>query len=387
MTFPSTLHRRTVIADLTQSPDAVRRYIEETGLAFDVLLDERREVVRAYGVGTAWASTPGTSRIPQCSSSSRTAASATRSSVTARPSSRLPRRSRGELARMSLEGSLTTTRDRGSGIRNPGSGTRCSKLTQPRLFARACTRRYATGVKTTIAPWLCLGIALPFMAGGLSGAGAPASQAAAAPARGTTTKVVGAANAFLASLSADQRTKASFDFTSSQRTGWSNLPTGIFEAERPQARRSLPGAARRGDGRRGRGTQPVRLQEGQRDHGWRRGPEEPRRRTHRGAPGRRHHPSSRRPPGGRLQRLAAVAVAAAGSSSAGTSTTSRSLVRRHPRPRGFSSSADTTSRLTSPSSARRAPHAEPSAAQARPYTLNGTDYPSRSAPRTTRASP
>ena len=84
-------------------------------------------------------------------------------------------------------------------------------------------------MKTTIAPWLCLGIALPFMAGGLSGAGAPASQAAAAPARGTTTKVVGAANAFLASLSADQRTKASFDFTSSQRTGWSNLPTGIFE--------------------------------------------------------------------------------------------------------------------------------------------------------------
>jgi peroxiredoxin len=35
---------------LTQRPEAVRRYIEETGLAFDVLLDERREVVRAYGV-------------------------------------------------------------------------------------------------------------------------------------------------------------------------------------------------------------------------------------------------------------------------------------------------------------------------------------------------
>jgi glutaredoxin-dependent peroxiredoxin len=39
-----------VIAILTQSPEAVRRYIEETGLAFDVLLDEGREVVRAYGV-------------------------------------------------------------------------------------------------------------------------------------------------------------------------------------------------------------------------------------------------------------------------------------------------------------------------------------------------
>jgi peroxiredoxin len=28
----------------------VRRYIEETGLPFDILIDERREVVRAYGV-------------------------------------------------------------------------------------------------------------------------------------------------------------------------------------------------------------------------------------------------------------------------------------------------------------------------------------------------
>jgi len=28
----------------------VRHYIEETGLPFDILIDERREVVRAYGV-------------------------------------------------------------------------------------------------------------------------------------------------------------------------------------------------------------------------------------------------------------------------------------------------------------------------------------------------
>ncbi len=35
---------------LPQSRDAVRRYIEETGLPFDVLIDERREAVKAYGV-------------------------------------------------------------------------------------------------------------------------------------------------------------------------------------------------------------------------------------------------------------------------------------------------------------------------------------------------
>ncbi len=35
---------------LAQRPEAVRRYIEETGLPFDILLDETREVARAYGV-------------------------------------------------------------------------------------------------------------------------------------------------------------------------------------------------------------------------------------------------------------------------------------------------------------------------------------------------
>jgi peroxiredoxin len=39
-----------VIGLLTQSRDAVKRYIEDTGLPFDVLIDERRDVVRAYGV-------------------------------------------------------------------------------------------------------------------------------------------------------------------------------------------------------------------------------------------------------------------------------------------------------------------------------------------------
>jgi peroxiredoxin len=39
-----------VVAVLTQHAEPVRRYIEDNGLGFDVLLDERREVVRVYGV-------------------------------------------------------------------------------------------------------------------------------------------------------------------------------------------------------------------------------------------------------------------------------------------------------------------------------------------------
>ena len=35
---------------LAQNREAVRRYVEETGLPFDILIDERRDVVRAYGV-------------------------------------------------------------------------------------------------------------------------------------------------------------------------------------------------------------------------------------------------------------------------------------------------------------------------------------------------
>ena len=35
---------------LAQNADAVRRYIEETGLPFDILIDERRDTLRAFGV-------------------------------------------------------------------------------------------------------------------------------------------------------------------------------------------------------------------------------------------------------------------------------------------------------------------------------------------------
>jgi peroxiredoxin len=39
-----------VAAIVTTSREKMRRYIEETGLPFDVLIDERRDTIRAYGV-------------------------------------------------------------------------------------------------------------------------------------------------------------------------------------------------------------------------------------------------------------------------------------------------------------------------------------------------
>ena len=35
---------------MAQKSEAVKRYVEETGLPFNILVDESREVVRAYGV-------------------------------------------------------------------------------------------------------------------------------------------------------------------------------------------------------------------------------------------------------------------------------------------------------------------------------------------------
>ena len=62
---------------------------------------------------------------------------------------------------------------------------------------------------------LCIALALPL---------AVSSQ------QGTVTpRVVEAANLFLAGLSAPEKAKVTFGFTSSQRTGWSNLPSGIFQ--------------------------------------------------------------------------------------------------------------------------------------------------------------
>ena len=39
-----------VVAVVAQATDAVRRYIEETGLPFNILVDESRDVLKAYGV-------------------------------------------------------------------------------------------------------------------------------------------------------------------------------------------------------------------------------------------------------------------------------------------------------------------------------------------------
>jgi methyl-accepting chemotaxis protein len=39
-----------VVAVVAQSSEVVRRYIEDTGLPFNILVDESREVLKAYGV-------------------------------------------------------------------------------------------------------------------------------------------------------------------------------------------------------------------------------------------------------------------------------------------------------------------------------------------------
>ncbi len=72
------------------------------------------------------------------------------------------------------------------------------------------------------------GLILPVAAGFQQGASA--AQAVTSATKGTVTAtVVEAANKFLATLPAAERDKCLFGFTSSQRTGWSNLPTGIFQ--------------------------------------------------------------------------------------------------------------------------------------------------------------
>jgi len=43
-----------LVAIVAQRADAVRRYIEEVGLPFEILIDETRSVAKAYGVWHAW---------------------------------------------------------------------------------------------------------------------------------------------------------------------------------------------------------------------------------------------------------------------------------------------------------------------------------------------
>ncbi len=80
-------------------------------------------------------------------------------------------------------------------------------------------------MKTYYAPLLWLALAIPVTLGSMQRASSPP---AAAGSSAVTTKVVSAANAFLKTLNDAERTKVTFGFTSAQRTGWSNLPTGIF---------------------------------------------------------------------------------------------------------------------------------------------------------------
>ena len=74
----------------------------------------------------------------------------------------------------------------------------------------------------TARTWLLL--LVPLAVGSLAPVSGPSAfqRAAADP-------LVAAADAFLATLSEGERAKGTFGFTSSQRTGWSNLPTGIFQ--------------------------------------------------------------------------------------------------------------------------------------------------------------
>jgi hypothetical protein len=74
----------------------------------------------------------------------------------------------------------------------------------------------------------CLALLLPIAVGTLQRASSPAPPTSAAQGA-VTARVLTAANAFLATLSEAERAKCTFGFTSSQRTGWSNLPSGIFQ--------------------------------------------------------------------------------------------------------------------------------------------------------------
>jgi Protein of unknown function (DUF3500) len=74
--------------------------------------------------------------------------------------------------------------------------------------------------------WLAL--ACPVAIGALQRADSPA-PAQSPSSSAVTARVVAAANDFLATLSATERARGVFGFTSNQRTGWSNLPSGVFQ--------------------------------------------------------------------------------------------------------------------------------------------------------------
>ncbi len=73
---------------------------------------------------------------------------------------------------------------------------------------------------------ILLALVLPVAVGFQQRASSPPPVASATT---RTAKVVEAANTFLAALTSAERDKCTFGFTSTQRTGWSNLPSGIFQ--------------------------------------------------------------------------------------------------------------------------------------------------------------
>src|ERR1035437_8938677 len=75
---------------------------------------------------------------------------------------------------------------------------------------------------------ILLTLVFPLAVGSQQRTGSPPPVKSAAT--GTVTaNVVEAANQFLVTLTDAERSKCTFSFTSSQRTGWANLPTGIFQ--------------------------------------------------------------------------------------------------------------------------------------------------------------
>jgi hypothetical protein len=83
-------------------------------------------------------------------------------------------------------------------------------------------------MKTTRKYWLWLAPAFLLAGGILHWAASPLPAAPQATST-VTGKVVAAANSFLATLNSAERAKVSFSFNSPQKTGWSNLPSGIFQ--------------------------------------------------------------------------------------------------------------------------------------------------------------
>jgi hypothetical protein len=89
---------------------------------------------------------------------------------------------------------------------------------------REWTALHGAAAATLLPVFILVTLALPVAVGFEQRSGTPPVTKGM-----VTAKVVEAANAFLATLSDAERAKCTFGFTSTQRTGWSNLPTGIFQ--------------------------------------------------------------------------------------------------------------------------------------------------------------